>query len=131
MAAVLGPDLDVRRVLGPLGEELAGERASDVFLAAACRAVEQVRVRGRVLQRRPEDGFGVGVGGEVEHVPLILGSGPRRTAGIEDGGPDRRGGADDSPPVNVCRPPMPSVLSDWRAMLITVEGFERRRRDDL
>ena len=72
MAAVLGPDLDVRRVLRPLGEELAGERARDVSLAAACRAVEQVRVGGRVLQRRPEDGFGVGVGREVEHVPLIL-----------------------------------------------------------
>ena len=78
MAAVLGPDLDVRRVLRPLGEELAGEGARDVSLAAACRAVEQVRVGGRVLQRRPEDGFGVGVGGEIEHVPLILVTPPAR-----------------------------------------------------
>ena len=44
----------------------------------AGRAVEQVRVGGRVLQRRPEDGFGVGVGGEVEHVPLILVTPPAR-----------------------------------------------------
>ncbi len=77
MAAVVGADLDVVRVLRAAREQLAGERAGDVALARARGAVEQVRVGGRILERGAEDGLGVGVVSEVQHVALD----PRRRPG--------------------------------------------------
>ena len=62
----------------PLARSSPANARADFPLAGARRAVEQVRVGGRVLQRRAEDGFGVGVGGEVEHGSLILEAPPAR-----------------------------------------------------
>ena len=56
--------------LAPLARSSPAKARATSALAGAGRAVEQVRVGGRVLQRGAEDGFGVGVGGEVEHVAL-------------------------------------------------------------
>ena len=67
MGAVQGPGAGVVRILGLLGQQLAGEGAGRLLLAAAGGAVEQVRVRGRVLERGAEHGAGVGMGVEDEH----------------------------------------------------------------
>ena len=67
VGAVVDAGLDVGRVLGAAGEQLAREGPCGLALAGARGAVQEVRVRGLVLERGAEHGARVGVGVERQH----------------------------------------------------------------